>query len=107
MTPSQSSSTPLQVSAVGGRVPRLRHTATPVEQSSTPMTQMPGSAHGAPLAQGTQSAAALQTLDDPGSQRIELPAGATPAVLKPTRSIADPVSRWRPTVALLPVARSP
>jgi hypothetical protein len=33
------------------------------------------------LAQATQSAVALQTLDEPGSQRTELPAEATPAVL--------------------------
>ncbi len=93
MTPSQSSSTLLQVSAVGARVPALVHTAAPVEQSSTPMTQMPGSVQGAPFAQGTQSAEALQMLDAPGSQRIELPADVMPAVLKPTRSNAEPVSR--------------
>ena len=97
----------MQASAAGGRVPALVHTGDPVEQSSTPMTHTPGSVHGAPLAQGTQFAMALHTLDVPGSQRMELPAEVMPAVSKPTRSKDEPVSRWMPTVALLPVARSP
>ena len=42
-----------------------------------------------------------------GVQRMVRPAGVTPAELKPTRSKDDPVPCWMPTVAPLPVARSP
>ncbi len=109
ITPSQSSSTPLQVSVADGRTPALTHTATPDEQSVTPMAQATpdDGVQGAPAAQGTQLAIESQTLGAPGSQRIELPAEAVPAMLKLTWSAVGPASCWMPMVALSPVARGP